>query len=435
MRFLKIIAIIILFLFIFWPLSSTEASSGLPNTDEPEQPLIINFFRAHGCSYCEEANHSLHQLQGSYPQLEIHDFDVYLDADARLLYSQALDRLGRTAQGMPTIIIGNMVWVGFQTSYQQEIENALNACLAGDCPDIVQELNKDKSDGSGIKETAPTQSAPEEVNIPLIGNVSLTSTPLIMSTLIIAVVDGFNPCSLWVLTVLLSLTLYMQSRPKILLVGFTFILISALIYALFISGLFTTLSLIKYRNLIQILVSLVALVFAIINIKDYFRFKQGPSLSIPEKEKPALYQRMRQLITKNNAGFSLILGTVILSAGVSLIEFSCTAGFPIIWVNLLMHQQVAKAQYALLLTLYLFIYMIDELAIFASVLFSMRAVKLDESQGRFLKLLSGLVMLVLSGIMLIQPEMMNHLLSVLLIFGLVIGAAFLINHIVRRLAK
>ena len=138
-----------------------------------------------------------------------------LSEQPRILYNQILDYLECTPQGMPTIIIGKEVWVGFQESYQQEIKNELNACLANGCLNILSEV--EAKVGRIGRENEIPESSPALVKIPILGEVSLQSTFLLLSTLIIGFVDGFNPCSLWMLTVLLSLSLYMQSRPKTLL--------------------------------------------------------------------------------------------------------------------------------------------------------------------------------------------------------------------------
>ena len=326
MRFLKILYLFQIFLVLFSSISPIVDPVASLIMEGSNQPLQVIFFRAHGCAYCEEAAAYLRQLQEIYPSLEIRDFDVYLDSDARTVYNQMLAYLGRSPQGMPTIIIGKQVWVGFQEGYKQEIENALNTCMLNDCPDILAEMNSKKSD---VKQEIETlESSPVSITIPILGKVSLQSTSLILSTLIIGFVDGFNPCSLWMLTVLLSLSLYMRSRSKTFLFGLTFIISSSLIYALFIHGLFTALLYLKYHIYIQLLVSIVALIFAVINIKDYFFFKQSPSLSISDQAKPDMYQRMRKLISTEKSGIPLLLGTVALSAGVSLMEFSCTGGFP-----------------------------------------------------------------------------------------------------------
>ena len=43
----------------------------------------------------------------------------------------------------------------------------------------------------------------------------------------------------------------------------------------------------------QIILGLFALLIGVINIKDFFAFKKGISLSIPESSKPGLYKRVR----------------------------------------------------------------------------------------------------------------------------------------------
>src|SRR5690606_19557531 len=116
------------------------------------------------------------------------------------------------------------------------------------------------------------------------------------STALIAFVDGFNPCSLWALSVLLALTIHTGSRKKIFLVGIVFLTVTSLIYMLFITGLFTMLTVVSFIGWIQAVVALMALFFAVVNIKDYFWYKQGISFTIADSKKPGIYQRMRRVM-------------------------------------------------------------------------------------------------------------------------------------------
>jgi len=124
--------------------------------------------------------------------------------------------------------------------------------------------------------------------------------------------------------------------------------------------------------------------------------------------------------------WGLVGGTIVLAAGVSLVEFSCTAGFPVLWSNLLVSQSVAPALFVVLLLVYLLIYQLDELGIFLIAVFSMRASRLEEKQGRILKLVGGILMLTLAGVMLIKPSLMNELSSSLMIFGVAFGITTLV---------
>lgn len=126
---------------------------------------------------------------------------------------------------------------------------------------------------------------------------------------------------------------------------------------------------------------------------------------------------MRDVTMNSKSFFGIIVGTVMLSAGVSFVEFSCTSGFPVIWSNLLAVHHVDLPTYVSLLFVYMLIYQIDEIGIFLFVVITMRATKMEEKHGRLLKLISGVLMLVLSAIMLINPNLMDNIFYASIIFG------------------
>jgi len=163
--------------------------------------------------------------------------------------------------------------------------------------------------------------------------------------------------------------------------------------------------------------------FALVNIKDYFWYKEGLSFTIDDAKKPGLYKRMRRVMRAGDSLGALVIATVGLAAGVSLVEFSCTAGFPVLWTNLVAAQNVTPLTFALLLLLYMVIYQIDEFAIFMAAVVTLRATKLQEKHGRMLKLLGGTLMLTLAAVMLINPKLMNDLWGSLLVFGIAFGVA------------
>ena len=75
---------------------------------------------------------------------------------------------------------------------------------------------------------------------------------------------------------------------------------------------------------------------------------------------------------------------------------------------------------------YMLIYQLDELAIFFTAVFTLKASRLEEKHGRILKLIGGTLMLTLAVVMLFKPELMNKLSSSLIIFAIAFGATLLI---------
>ena len=127
---------------------------------------------------------------------------------------------------------------------------------------------------------------------------------------------------------------------------------------------------------------------------------------------------MRKVLDSSGSIWGMIGATIVLAAGVSLVEFSCTAGFPVLWTNMLSAQNVTGTNFVLLLVLYMVIYQLDELIIFLTAVFTLKATRLEEKHGRILKLIGGVLMFTLAIIMIVKPSLLNELGSALIIFGI-----------------
>ncbi len=385
----------------------------------------IYFFWGDGCPHCAAAEPFLQGLTEKYSGVDLLKYEIWNVPENRALMQKLGDKYSFDPAGVPTIIIGANHWVGYNEEIGRDIENTVAACLEASCEDA----------GAGVvspaveqpaQPAAPATPSEHQIAVPFIGSINLDQQSLWISTLLISFVDGFNPCSLWVLSMLMALTIHTGSRKKIVLIGLIFLTVTAGIYGLFIAGLFSVLSVISFIGWVQVVVAAMALVFAVINIKDYFWYKEGVSFTISDENKSGIARNIRRVIASSDSIWGLAGSTVIMSAGVSLVEFSCTAGFPVLWTNLLTAQQVSALTFVLLLLLYLVIYQIDELAIFLSVVFTLKASRIEEKQGRILKLIGGMLMLTLAIVMIVNPSLMNNLGSSLLIFGMAFGGALLV---------
>nr|NLI49398.1 thioredoxin family protein [Propionibacterium sp.] len=409
-----------------------------PTTPAVPRQAIVYFFWGDGCPHCAAAKPVLADLQARTPGLVLRDFEVYHSPENQRLFAAMAARLGFQPSGVPTLILGDRYWVGFAAGRTDvELAQAVAACLAGGCPDagagLVSPLPATPGPGAAGTPTAPSASgtpAPEAsggvVDLPFLGPVDLSQQSLVVTTLLIAAVDGVNPCSLWVLTILIALALRTGSRRLTLLIGLVFIAVTALVYGLFIAGLFSVLTALTVAPGVRVLVALIAAAFAVVNIKDYFWFKRGVSLTIPDDQKPGIYQRMRAIVRDADNLPALVAGTAALAAGVSVIELACTAGFPVVWTNILTAHQVGPAAFVGLLLLYLLVYQLDELLIFGSAVVTLRATKLQERQGRVLKLVGGVLMLTLAVVMIVDPTLLSGLASSLAVFGIALGATVLV---------
>jgi glutaredoxin len=416
------LALLGLLLVVFLAGCAPEQEPGLSEGQDQGQ-VALYFFWGDGCPHCSNAKPWLAEMDKRYPDLEIRSYEVWYIEENQDYYLQMADAhsVPEQGRGVPLFYLGDQFWIGYSEALGAQMEQKVKECI---------ESNTCGDAGAGIMPGASTNlpaNEPESesavtpggivLNIPLIGAVDLSRNSLVVSTLLIAFIDGFNPCSLWVLSMLLALTLHTGSRKKVLIIGVIFLTVTAFVYALFIAGLFTFLTIISFVWWIRALVALVALFFAAVNIKDYFWYKEGLSFTIADDKKPGIYQRIRRIMDASHSFWSLAGATVVMAAGVSLVEFSCTAGLPVVWTNLLTSQNVTAGTFLGLLLVYMVVYQVDELVIFGAAVYSLKASRIEEKQGRILKLIGGILMLALSLVMLVNPAFMNSLSGTLVVFA------------------
>ena len=365
--------------------------------DRPTADLVL--FYGEGCPHCAEEKEFLADLADRRQDLTFAYYEVWFDEGNRTLLADYERELGFTAQGVPVTIVGDRVWVGFSDAIGEQIEEAL-------------------TDSEAPVPSGSSPPAPTTVDVPLVGSVTLESSSLLLSTLVIGFVDGVNPCSLWVLSVLLAIVLHSESRRRVAAVGFTFLTVTAAMYALYIVGFYSALNYAGQLGPIRVLVAAVALLFGALQLLDGLGSRQTPSLSISAGAKPNLYRRMRRLSSPQASLPALLAGTVVLAVGVSLLETPCTAGLPLLWTAMLTEHGVSPAVAAGLFAAYMFVFLLNELLLFGAAVLTMRATRLQEKHGRALKLLAGSVLVTLATAMLLAPQLMTSVLGAAVIFAI-----------------
>ncbi|MCG3181762.1 MAG: hypothetical protein BIFFINMI_04168 [Phycisphaerae bacterium] len=386
-------------LFLFF-LATTAAQAAEPPA------LTIHYFRADGCPHCEDAGAFFARLAAEEPRIAVRDYEVSRDAANRALFQSALDALGVAEGGVPFIFVGDWATLGYHTDATTgaEIRRQVARCLAADCPDALEAIRAGRAPAA----QTPREAGADVLRLPLIGEVDAAALSLPLLTLTLAGLDAFNPCAFFVLLFLLSMMAHQKSRARMLTVGGIFVLFSGLMYFAFMAAWLNLFQLLGQLAWVTLAAGLLAVVVGAMNVKDFFRFGRGVSLSIPESKKPDIFRRARAILAADNLP-AMLMATVFLAVAANFYELLCTAGFPMVYTRLLTLGEPSPAVRYLYLAFYNLIYVLPLAAIVVVFARTLGARKLGEREGRLLKLLSGTMMLELGALLLFAPEWLSRL--------------------------
>ncbi len=354
--------------------------SPVPGAGAREQAAsdaVVQVFVREGCPHCAEAKRFLAGLARERPELRIVYRPVDHDPAARAAligYSRAA---GVWPPGVPTFVYQDRVLVGFDDA--QHSGAVIAALLRGaQGPDAG------------------------EVRTRLFGTLSASRLGLPLFTLALGLLDGFNPCAMWVLLFLLSLLVHLHDRRRMALIAGTFVIASGAVYFAFMAAWLNLFLVLGLSATLRWLLGIGALAIGAVNIKDFFAFGRGPSLSIPEAARPGLYARMRSAIAARTLPASMI-AVAVLAVLVNFIELLCTAGFPAIFTAVLAQQETGAAARYGYLGLYILGYLADDSLMVAAAVVALSQRRLTERAGRWLKLVSGGVMAILGLVLIARP--------------------------------
>jgi hypothetical protein len=360
------------------------------------EALRLEVFVRQGCGRCAAAKAWLPTLQARYPGLEIVTCDIGADAAGRRLLADLVRRHRTAAASVPAFHACNRLVVGFdrpETSAER-IEQVLRPWTTA-CRVPVGVDTAAGSDDGGVPD--------QVIDLPWLGRLDPGRIGMPLFTLAIGLVDGFNPCAMWVLLLLLSILVNLRNRCRILAVAGTFVVVSGLAYFAFMAAWLNVFELVGMLRPVQLLLGLVAVVIGTVHVKDWLVPDRGPSLSIPQAAKPGIYARIRAIVNAENLP-AAVGGALVLAVLVNIVELLCTAGLPALYTGILSQRGYSTAARYGYLGLYIAAYMFDDALMVAGVTATLTRCKLQETGGRWLKLTSGLVILALGLTMLLRPQ-------------------------------
>jgi len=379
----------------------------------------LYFFWSQRCPHCLEARPHVEALAGRHPWVVLHSLELSRNPENVERYRAMAAELGQEAHSVPGFLFCGQMHVGWD-----------GEATTGDLLAALQACRAEPALAALYARGTLRQADDTTLHLPLLGDLKATRLSLPVLTVLIAGMDAFNPCAFFVLLFLLSLMVHQRDRRRMLIIGGVFVLFSGLMYFAFMAAWLGLFRIVGGLPWVTAAAGVLAAVMGAVNVKDFFAFKAGVTLSIPESRKADIFRRGREIIAAGSLP-AMLAATVLLAMAANFYELLCTAGFPMVYARVLTMQVDSPVWHLAYLALYNVIYVLPLLLIVLAFVRTMGARKLSEREGRLLKLLSGLMMLSLGLLLLVAPERLNDL-SVAL--GLML-AAVMMTGLAARLTR
>lgn len=376
----------ILFLLLIIPTSTLALSKdyndyvGKYYNIKNDEKVNIYLFYSKICPHCQKEEKYFETLKEKYQdKINIYTYEVTENKTNNEIMKSLKKELKENSQGVPFTIIGSKTFLGYDESLNERIENTIESYLD----------ENTKTDNT--------------YTIPIIGKIEAKNASIILIAIILGFIDGFNPCAMWILLLLINMCISIKDKKKMLIVCLTFIITSGIIYFLSMLGIgfildLTTISYI--RNIIAIL----AIILGIYNLYTYLKTRKQTGCHVVKKEKRKTIITKINNILNNKNTLLMFGGTIILATSVSLVEMACSLGFPTIFLELLSINNIHSFLKVTYLLIYILFYLIDDIIVLFLSIKAFETKGISTKYNKYVHLIGGIIMVIMGILLIFKPE-------------------------------
>ena len=400
-RSLKILFLVIC-LFSFCNVVNAVSKKNLVN---------IYLFHSYTCKHCKEEIKLLDELEKEYDNIKVYKYEVNENGNGELLKNIS-EIMGSKVTGTPYTIIGNKVFSGYDYENSKgRFKGAIEYYSKYGYEDKVGEyISSIPLPSYEVKDTDPdvdeyiNDYISYKIKLPLIGEVKLKNLTLPLITVVIGLADGFNPCAMWVLLFLISMLIGMKDKKRMWILGSTFLLTSALIYLIFMMSWLNLANLLISVVWVRVIIAVVSLVGGFINLRGYIKHRKVSGCDVvDDKKRNRIITRIKKFTTEKNFWLA-ILGVIVLAISVNVVELACSAGLPVMFIEILSLNNLTAIEEIIYIVLYMLFFLLDDFVVFVIAMTTLSLTGVSSKYGNLSKLIGGILMLLIGLLLMFKPE-------------------------------
>ncbi len=361
---------------------------------QAQQMPVLELFYGAECPHCHEEMEWLEQVQEAHTELKVNKYEVWHNTGNQSLMQKRLQELNAPVSGVPVNIIGDAVIVGFQ---REAILDQLKEAYALDC-----DYSCTDEETAGLLEGTPKWEKWLQSSWPIMA-------------LALGLADGFNPCAMWSLFVLLGFLLGLDSKKRRWLIGGVFIASSGILYfaalLTYLLGFGEVTALMATSTMDWVFrgVGIMALATGAHTLW-VARRAQIECTVRDATSRRKFSERMTSVLEKKSL-WLVLLGVIGLAFSVNSVELLCSFAIPTTFTAALVSLDLPLWQQLSALGIYDVAYIFDDLLVFIIAMWTLSLKVFSPKIVQWSHVVGGLLLLLIGGALLLDPSLLNQLLG------------------------
>lgn len=396
-------------LFATLPFTGQSSAQEVPVQASENAPEVFVFGKD-SCGFCKQLFAFLEAEEINFTYL-----NIVTDDDAKLLYDKVTDKHGIT-KVTPVTVVGEQVFVGYngEKTTGLQIKNAIIKGKDSPIKTLEQHIAEapiqsvDVGGGCSGLTCDEGNSGNYVFELPFLGVVDLRSFSLFTLSLLLGVIDGFNPCAMWVLITFLVLLSQAGSRKKMIFLAGVFILAEGIMYNLILNVWYKTWDFVALDQIVTPLVGFLALGGGGFFLWRWNKNKDAKlvcDISDLDTQSKTI-NKFKEIIEKP-VTIATIFAILLVALSVNIIEFACSIGIPQAYTKILEMNSLLFLERQWYILVYTLGYMFDDVIVFGLAIWGYS--KLESHGGKYAQmslLVGGILMLLLGSLLIINPSLL-----------------------------
>ena len=237
----------------------------------------------------------------------------------------------------------------------------------------------------------------------MIGKINLKNVSIGVASVTIGLVDGFNPCAMWVLLFLISMLIGMKNKRRMWILGISFLVTSGLVYMIIMLSWLNIVVSITASIIMRNIIAVVAIIGALINLNSFRKADDSGCQVVDAKKRKKIFSKIKKYTTEKRFILAL-MGIIFLAISVNVIELACSAGLPLVFTQILALNNITGIKAFLYTLVYIFFFLADDIIIFVIAMMTAKITGISTKYNKYSHLIGGIIMLLIGILLILKPE-------------------------------